>query len=80
MAGWGGTGGGVAQVAELTELMLKSATRNAGMAVRLCHSPHSRDSARTVRPASVVRASTSIGLSLKRKLLTAPTTSPSSTR
>ena len=37
------------QVAGLTELMLKSATRSGGMAVRFIHSPHSRDSARSVR-------------------------------
>ena len=36
-------------MAGLTELMLKSATRSGGMAVRFIHSPHSRDRARSVR-------------------------------
>ena len=68
------------QLAGLTELMLKSATRSAGIAVRLKSSPDSRPSVRTVAPTSMVRASRSTGLSLKRKLFTAPVILPSSTR
>ena len=67
-------------MAGLTELMLNSATRRGGIAVRFSHSFHSRESARSVRPASIVFASRSTGLSLKRKLLTEPTISPCSTR
>ncbi len=52
--------------------MLKSGTRRAGMDVRLKYSPNSRPSARTLVPTSVARARRSTGLSLNRKLLTAP--------
>ena len=43
-----------AQFALLTELMLNSATRSGGIAVRVSRSLHSRDKARSVRPASIV--------------------------
>ncbi len=48
------------------------------MAVRVNQSFHSRGSVISVRPASVTRRRRSSGLSLKRKLLTAPTILPSS--
>ena len=41
-------------MAGLTELMLNSATRRGGIAVRLSQSFHSRDSARWLAPASMV--------------------------
>src|SRR5579875_1728975 len=72
--------GVLAQEAALVELMLKSGIRNAGIAVRFIHSPNSRPRVRTGDPASVARARRSTGLSLKRKLLTAATTSPRSIR
>ena len=69
----------VARVAWLTELMLKSGMRSGGMIVRFRYSPSSRPSERTGVPTSVARVSRSTGLSLKRKLLAAPTTAPFST-
>jgi hypothetical protein len=60
--------------------MLKSAIRSGGIAVRGKYSLHSRDSAGTLAPAAAIRPSAATGLSLKRKLLTAPVTSPFSIR
>ena len=54
--------------------------RIARMAARVAQSPHSRGRVFSLTPASVARRSRSSGLSLKRKLLTAAVTSPSSTR
>ena len=68
------------QLAWLTLDMLKSGTSSGGVAVRENSSPHSRENAGTVEPAAVKRASRSTGLSLTRKLFTAPVTSPVSTR
>src|SRR5688500_14932427 len=54
------------QLAGLTLLMLKSGTRNAGIAVRVNQSFHSRGSVRSVRLAWTARPSRSTGDSLNR--------------
>ena len=64
----------------LTLDMLKSGTRRAGVAVRLNSSPHSRLKLGEVAEACENRSSRSTGLSLNRKLFTAPVISPFSTR
>src|SRR6516165_3788690 len=60
--------------------MLKSSNRAGGIAARVKYSLHSRGRAGTVAPTSASRWSRATGLSLNLKLLTAPVTSPSSTR
>src|SRR5690349_7479080 len=63
-----------------TDDILKSATRNAGVRVRVNQSAHSRDNERSTRDAATPCRSTSNGDMLNRKLITAPTISPPSTR
>ncbi len=58
----------------LTEDMWKSGMRSDGIFARVAQSPHSLGSVTSLTPASVARRSRSSGLSLKRKLLTAPVT------
>src|SRR6476660_1025514 len=64
------------QVACDTDDMLNPSTVIGGIAVRVNQSLHSRDRVGTVAPTSAACRSTSSGDMLKRKLLTAPTTSP----